>query len=91
VVIHYLNISRTLRRPHEAHAPLIVDADAVLPFAVPVQSLEPITGRGRQIEQNVRRVQLVQFAPGYRLDIHKSRYSVALVQCLRISALYTTG
>jgi hypothetical protein len=66
---------------------LIIDADAVLPFAVPFQGFEPITGRRRQIEQNVRRVQLVQFAPGHRLDIHKPRYSVALVQCLRIFAL----
>jgi hypothetical protein len=56
VVIHYLNISRTLRRPHKAHAPLIIDADAVLPFAVPLQGFEPIARWGRQIEQNVRRV-----------------------------------
>ncbi|HSZ09121.1 MAG TPA: hypothetical protein VK794_11350, partial [Steroidobacteraceae bacterium] len=87
VVIHYLYIGRPLRRPHEAHAPLIVDAGAVLPFAVPFQGFEPITGRRRQIEQNVRRVQLVQFAPGHRLDIHEPRYSVALVQCSRIFAL----
>jgi len=51
---------------------LIIDADAVLPFAVPLQGFEPIPGRGGQIEQNVRRVQLVQFAPGHRLDIHKT-------------------
>jgi hypothetical protein len=57
VVIHYLYIGRSSRRPHEAHAPLIIDADAVLPFAVPLQGFEPIPGRGRQIEQNVPRVQ----------------------------------
>jgi hypothetical protein len=87
VVIHYLNVSRTLDRPHEAHAPLIIDADTVLPFAVALQGFEPITGRGCQIQQNVRRVQLVQFAPGHRLDIHKASYPVAPMQCFRISAL----
>jgi hypothetical protein len=87
VVIHYLNISRPLRRPHETDAPLIINADAVLPFAVAIQRLKPIAGRRRQVLQKIGGIQLTQLAARHRLDIHKTRYSQPQVQVFRIAAL----
>jgi hypothetical protein len=56
VVIHYLNVNRTLSRPYEAHAPLIVNTGAMLFFPIALQGFQPITRRGSQIAQIVRRV-----------------------------------
>src|SRR5258706_11741463 len=42
VVVHDLHVFRAAVTPHEAHAPLVVDADAVLPVAVAMQPLEPV-------------------------------------------------
>ncbi len=43
VVIDYLNISRAAIAPNEAHAELIVDADAVLAGSVTLERLQPVT------------------------------------------------
>jgi hypothetical protein len=38
--------------PHEAHAELIVDANAVLAFSITVQLFQPVAGRDSQILQS---------------------------------------
>jgi hypothetical protein len=49
VVVHDLNVDRTGRaiRPFEADAPLIVDADAVLSFAIALQCFKPVSRKYR--------------------------------------------
>jgi hypothetical protein len=42
VVIHDLDAPRRAFSPLQAYPPLIVDADAMLPAAIPVQSFETI-------------------------------------------------
>jgi len=87
VVIHYLNVSRTLRRPHEADAPLVINANAMLPFSVPIQCFKPVPWGRRQILQKVGRIQLSQLAARDCFDVHKTRYSPPRVQSFRVAAL----
>src|SRR2546430_9007798 len=46
VVVHDFHAPGVPCLPFEAHAPLLIDADAVLPFSIPLQSLQPIPRRG---------------------------------------------
>lgn len=43
--------------PHETNPELIVDANAVLSFAVTLQRLEPVTGRDPQVIQGRSAIQ----------------------------------
>ena len=57
--------------PHKTNAPLVIDADAVLPFAVSCQCMKPVSARDTQIHQTFGRVQHQQF-PSRRLsNIHE--------------------
>ena len=47
--------------PAEADPPLVVDPDAVLPFALARQAFQPIAWRGREIVQAAGIVDLRQF------------------------------
>ena len=60
MVIHDLDIFRALRCPAEAQAPLTVDADAALAFAISRQPFEPVRGPGGQIAQCGGGVQVLQ-------------------------------
>jgi len=55
--------------PDETNAPLAVDADAVLPFAVAVQGFEAVAGRRSQVAQHVRGIQLPKLAKRDSLDV----------------------
>src|SRR3989338_7680705 len=48
-VVDYLDHIRAVARPHKTDAPLIVDADAVLPFSIIFQCFEPIGRRHLRI------------------------------------------
>ena len=48
--------------PAEANAPLVVDADAVLPFTAALQRFEPVARRHGHVPQLCGRVQQQQFA-----------------------------
>jgi hypothetical protein len=54
MVIHNLYIRRTGRafHPIEANPPLVINADAKLPFPVSLQDLKPVAGQGSQIAQS---------------------------------------
>ena len=49
MVVHDLNILRTFRRPHEAHAELVVNANTVLTGTVALQRFQPIARRHAQV------------------------------------------
>lgn len=49
VVVSYLDVCGTCGCPGEADAPLVVDADAVLPLAVAVQLLEAVARRNPKV------------------------------------------
>jgi hypothetical protein len=45
VVVDDFRVERFAVLPHKAHAPLLIDADAVLTFAIALERLELITRR----------------------------------------------
>jgi hypothetical protein len=49
MVIYDLNILRTFRRPHKAHAESIVYTDAVLPRSAAHQGIQPVARWNLQI------------------------------------------
>jgi hypothetical protein len=55
--------------PSEADAPLIVDADAVLTFALALQGFQPIGRKNAQITQHRGVCQHAQLAARHGLDI----------------------
>jgi len=60
MVIRDLDFFGVPFQPHEAHAELIVDSDAVLPGSRPAQRLEPITWKRGKISQAPRLMKLIQ-------------------------------
>ena len=62
-------------RPFETYAPLVVDANAVLPLAVALQALEAISGKNREVLQRGCGLKLIELQLGLprktreRLDV----------------------
>jgi len=48
---------------------LVVDANAMLPFSVALQSFQPVARRNRQIFEAHRGIQELQFVQGLLLDV----------------------
>lgn len=71
VVIDDLHVRYAFFHPDKAHAPLVVDANAVLAPAIPTQQLQSVAWRAAQKIQRLRRVQLRQLAFRYGLNIGK--------------------
>lgn len=61
MIVHDLDRRRTFRRPNEAHAELVVDADRVLPPPIARQRLEAIAWRRAQVAEAARGVEVAQF------------------------------
>lgn len=87
MVVHDLNILRAFRRPHEAHAELVVDANTVLTGTVALQRFQPIARRHAQVIKFPGPVQHGKLANGPRFDAHKPLDTIAAEQRLRIGAL----
>jgi len=68
VVINDRNLFRAFRRPEEANPELVVDTDAVLPFAISFQCFQPITRRRSQEVQGMRDIQLRELSHRYLCD-----------------------
>ena len=86
-MIHNLNVIHIAITPFEADAPLIVDPNAVLPFAFTLQQFQMIARRNAQIVQDRGPVQLFQFAKGRPLDIDPTSDAVAFEEGLSVFAL----
>ena len=63
LVVHDFNVSRPNLRPHEADAPLIVDADTVLTFPIVLQRFQVIARWRLQESQRLCCVQLREQRP----------------------------
>jgi hypothetical protein len=86
VVVHYLHIGWTILSPDKTYSPLIVDANAVLPFAITLQCFQPICGRRLQKLQRYRAIQHLKFALSNTLEVGKSSYAIAFIEGLSVSA-----
>ena len=84
MVIHDFNVEGMPVPPFEAQTPLVVDTDAVLPCAVPVQRLQSVSWRDRQVSKPLGSVYQQQFAPSRSLDSAKSGYRFIEEQAFRI-------
>jgi hypothetical protein len=87
VVIDNFDACRTNGRPHEADAPLVVDANAVLTFPVAFQCLQSIARRSVQKIQRLRGVKLGELALGHRRKSLESPGAISLEQRLSEFAL----
>jgi len=87
VIIDDLDVFGTRRGPAETESPLIVHANAVLSFAVALQSLKPITWRGTQELERRRRFQLGELAGGHFEDRPEARRLPGLEELACIVAL----
>jgi hypothetical protein len=63
MIVYDLNIARTNRAvsPTKADAPLVVDSNAPLAFAVPFQLFQPMAGEVCDIRQPRRQIEPVQY------------------------------
>ena len=71
VIVDNLDIVGVASDPPEAHPPLIVDPDAVLPRSIPTQLLQPIPGRHPEVLEAGRGIQLPQFAQRHPLQVRR--------------------
>src|SRR5437867_10418629 len=79
VIIDNLDVRRARRssRPLKTDAPLIVDADAVLPLPIALQRFEPVAGQRRQVMEDVRRFKAIEFEPSGSLDARECFHPLA--------------
>ena len=68
MVVRNFNVQRILALPAEANPPLVIDADAVLAFAVVFQSFQVVAIRDAQVIQVPRLMQEEQFPPRHALN-----------------------
>jgi hypothetical protein len=87
VVVHYFDIKGSDARPHEANAPLVVDANAVLTLSVTLEYLKTITWRSFQKVQSLGCLQLSHLALCDLQESFEFPRALAFVQRLRVLAL----
>jgi hypothetical protein len=68
VVVNDLDVVSITALPAEADAPLVVDSDAVQPFAVPNEFLQAVTRWNAEVVKVVRGVNQEQLAQGGTLQ-----------------------
>ena len=92
VVVHNLNAVNAgmLFIPTKADAPLIVDANAVLPFAVTAQGLQMIPRRGTQVHQCRCRIESLQTAACCPFDGREAADELAGKEAFRIATTETS-
>ena len=71
MIVRDLNLHSTLVCPVKAHAPLVVDADTVLPRAPASQRFETMRGRDTQVGQSSCRNDPLQPHPRPSLNIRR--------------------
>ena len=86
VAIDNFHEMRVPARPLKADAPLIVDANGVLPLSAAGKLFKPIRGRNSQVIQIRGSAQHDQFPPGSQLDMNKSANTNPALEPLRLCA-----
>jgi len=68
VVVHDLDLESVAVFPDEAEAPLIINPNAVLPFAIAAQCFQPISWRSHQVAEFHRAIQLPELPARHVLN-----------------------
>jgi hypothetical protein len=71
MIIHNFNVVRVFAAPAEANAPLVVDADAMLPRSIAFQGFQAVAGRQGQIAQFARAINLRELPQGHALNLRR--------------------
>lgn len=87
MIVDDLYVFVAFRRPHEAHAPLVIDPNAVLALSVPFQDLKLIPGWNAQVFQDGRPIDLFKLAQRWALHIDPPAHTLALKQGFGFLAL----
>ena len=87
VVIHNFHVGHSFFCPNKTHAPLVVDADAVLTMTIAGQHLQPVAWWAAQELQRRRCIQLRQLAFRRALDAGEAAGLTAGEQTLSFLAL----
>ena len=86
VIVNYLNIMCVTVAPDETETPLIVDANAMLPFSLAMQLFQAVSRRCRQVAQFGRAIQLAKLPTGHELDCLKTPAWLPTVESLSLGA-----
>jgi hypothetical protein len=84
VVINYFNIFRHFSRPPEAHAELVIDADAVPSGQIALQGLQSVSGRSSEVIKPAGTVEHGQFTHCHGFDVDEALDSRAFEQALGV-------
>jgi hypothetical protein len=80
MIIHNLHLVWAILTPHKAHAPLVIDPNAVLPLPVPMQGFQAIAWQPGQVCQAGSTVQDLQASLSLSLHSLEAAYSLAIVE-----------
>jgi hypothetical protein len=83
VIVDDLNLMRVAAAPYKADSPSIVDSDAVLAFAISLQSFEPVAAGNRQVGQSSRKIDLLKLTKGHALNRPETLHGFAFEEKLR--------
>ena len=70
MIVNDLDLPYVAIAPDETYAPLLIDANAVLPKSVATKHFQPVAGRNSQIIETASRVDRNQLGPSPLLDLH---------------------
>jgi hypothetical protein len=87
VIVNDFDIDGAVLGPDEADAPLLIDANAVLPFSIALQGLETIAWRHLQVIKNQGPIQLRNLPKRRALDVRPTLDSLAVEQGFGVFAL----
>jgi hypothetical protein len=82
VIVNYLHVLGTPRRPVKTYAVLIVYADTELSVAPPLQGLQPVSGGNPEIIKTFRDLKLAQLAQGNSFNTFNSVLKKSLLSRL---------
>ena len=86
MVVNNLDFVGMPSAPNKANAPLIVDADAVLPPPIPFQAFEAVSRQRRKRSDIYNGIENIQFAKRRALDCLEPAHSFPVKEALGIRA-----
>ncbi len=87
MVVNYLDILGTFKRPHKTNSPLIIDADTVLPLAFSFKRFKLVAWRDTKIIKDNRPINLLHLSKCRTLNVYPTAHSFTLKERLRVFAL----
>ncbi len=87
MVVNYLDILGTFKRPHKTNAPPIIDADTVLPLAFSFKRSKLVAWRHTKVIKDSRPINLLHLSKCRTLNVYPTPHAFTLKEGLRVFAL----